>query len=933
VSNAHPDAAVEAANDAASLDVRAWSARIAVTSAALGTILLAVGAWLLFPRERAGTGPMLPPLRVCLVDVSASAIWRRRDWGGWIDQALVGQAREAERAGEDVCTILYGSAVRRDFGPAPARSFLDEAAQSSKDGGLLTVPPAHAGHLWAEDATRVSDALEVARGLAQDPSRASCRVVLIGDGTYTGNDPRPILRELRDLGVSLERLDLPLADVPEVTVGPLSLPREVEAGAPIAVDAEVFFGPGTGPAPETTVALTVKHGFESGFNSEYVKVPVPTGLAPDEDGYLRWRVRREVGRAEPGLNTVRITGLRHGRGDDADTADSSEGFVWCAGRLAVGWVTAERRVMPGGDRPQEIPGIHSTEGLQVEALFAHELAGQLGSLDAIVTCDIPLDRLPGEILASFVRRGGGWLALAGRGFLSGFDRSLPSPPDDPRHLLPLEPPDEKLEPRDVVLLVDRSGSMAGERSDLVRRAVLVLMDDAPPGDAVELRFFSDRLSEAIPLIGPGDPRGRERARSEAADRVFVAQGPGGPTALVRSLEELASAREKSGREGLVFLLTDGRDNTDPDPAASCPRILQRMLAARAKLVVIAAGDDADRGLLSRLVAPGERLEEVGSLLDLGMSGNLERIFRRELDRDRVREGEQLRVLPSPTLLAPSSVATVGADVLRAQKPESAADWPAIQRYVRTKVVPGAGVLWISETGEPLLALQRVGLGMTAACAFAPIADSGQAWRDRSDLFEPLLRALARGKREPLPRLRVEADELFVEDLPADAPALLEARVFSAQAREGDAPAAVIALSPPIQGADPRRVRTGRWSASLGGGFGSLWDEFQLDTERERTATARVPRVEICASGAASHAWPPIQLALAPPQVAEFRLPRPRIPAMEFLAANPARGEHPGASRGARWPPQPHPAAPWVLFSGLLLLAVAGLSGFFSRRAP
>jgi hypothetical protein len=93
--------------------------------------------------------------------------------------------------------------------------------------------------------------------------------------------------------------------------------------------------------------------------------------------------------------------------------------------------------------------------------------------------------------------------------------------------------------------------MAGERSEVVRRAVLALMDEALPDDFVELRWFSERLSAGIPLVRPQDsrrPADRDEARRRAVDQVFAAEVGGGPTALLAALRELAVEREKLDRE-------------------------------------------------------------------------------------------------------------------------------------------------------------------------------------------------------------------------------------------------------------------------------------------------------------------------------------------------------------------------------------------------
>ncbi len=326
-------------------------------------------------------------------------------------------------------------------------------------------------------------------------------------------------------------------------------------------------------------------------------------------------------------------------------------------------------------------------------------------------------------------------------------------------------------------------------------------------------------------------------------------------------------------------------------------------------MVIAAGVDPDRELLSSLVAGEEPLRAVGALA--ASSAPLADIFRREISANRTRQGPSLRVLPAADLLDPSAASAPGAEILRAQRPDLAASWPAIQRYARAKVAPHAAAIWNSERGEPLLAIHRVGLGAIAACAFAPTEGWGAGWAGRQDLWGPILRALARGKPDVSPCVRIAGDELTVEDLPLDAPPELEARVFAADAQAGAAPTAVLRLSPASTGGDPRRTRSARWPS-------------EMRDALESADAAQFPRVELHARG--PHAtWSPLVLPLAIPHAPEFVLPRPRFRADDG-AARPLAAAHPQRAVRA------HPAAPEVLFSGLFLLTFAGLAGFFARRA-
>ena len=816
-------------------------------AALLGAALVLVGAWLLVPREHGSAAPTRPPVRVCLVDVSASAVARRSGWRAFVEGKLAEQRELARRAGEDAETVLYGSEVRRTAGPV--------------------------GAVALERATWLASAVEVARGLALDPARRGARVVVIGDRTYTGEDPAPRVRELLDRGVPFEWIDLPPPDREELSFGPLLVPPALELGAAIAVEADAFYAPGA--HRRTSLSTTILHESPGAREERTIEIPVPAGLPADPDGYVRWRVRETAGAAASGSNRIRLQGGLGLSGTDVDGGDSVEGIVRCEGRRSVDVVSSEEQ-RTAAERPSDVLVLPAEPGLALETIWPWELAGRLSSLDAFVTDTT--GRLPPPVLRSFVESGGGWLRSG--------SASLSSGSPEEADLDPLRAADEDRDPRDIVVLVDRSGSMSGEPFESVRRAVLRLVEVAPAKDGVELRFFGERLSDPVVLKTPGDDR--DRVLREAAERFFGGGGPGGSTAIARSLESFADARERARREALVFLLSDGKDTVDPDAAVRCARVLPKLLASRARVVVIAASEDPDRELLGRLVAPGETLRAVGDLAS--SSKTLAEIFQREVAKDRFREGDDLRVLP-----AAAAVGSLAADVLAGGIPADSAGWPTLRRYARAKLAPGAEAIWVSDRGEPLLAIHRVGRGMVASCAF----DLAPAW---SPFLAPLLRALARGKPGAGPRARIDQGVLTVEELPEAAPAQLEARVFGADGR----PALVVPLSPAIEGADPRITRTADVRAADAAG---------------------AVRVEIRASGANDGDWPPLELPLAAPRSPEFALPRPRVD--DALVAESAR---PPASQRESAGPKPHPAAPWVLFSGLLLLTVSGLAGSFARRS-
>jgi hypothetical protein len=888
-------------------------------------LVLALATWLYFPGAARSIKRAEPGLRVCVYDASSSAVSRTGDWETWLASMLLAEAASASAAHEDLCVVGFAGEVKRLYGPGPPDDFADRALAASTHFGA-SARASIEGLRLRSDESRFAAALDLARELlAHRPSDRS-RVRLFVDGTYTGVDPRTELELLRGAGVSVEWIAMPAATAPDVAIARLIAGERIEAGAPLSVACDVLLRRGEHAVADLDPRLHVRCLAPSASFDRDLSLDIPPGLSTDEDGYSAWRVRCDLGRAEPGL--TRIEASVSARGDAVPEDDSVTAAIVCGEKILAGWIGGDG---PDAEPPPWLRGIESAGGVQVVTLSASDvarrreirsigLAREIGSLDVLVTGDVAYERLPSELVAAFVERGGGWLSLAGfeswRGFLrSGSrDRANPSGENESRllALLPLEPLDREPPGREVLFLIDGSGSMVGEPFDRARAAILPLLALSSARDSVGVALFSASLGETRSLLAPDETGSRVEPLDAARAAVEDLSAPGGPTALLGSLEELAARRSASRDTALVILLSDGRDVSTPSPGARCRDIAQRLAAARTRLCVVAVGDDPDLELLGALVPDGRRLLVERTLSSAESARELRDLFEREASADRLRDGADIAVLPASALA--ERAGALGADVLQAELRAAKTPWPAIRRCVRARGKDGASVLWTSGEGDPLLALQRAGLGACAASAFA-IPEWAPAWGERADLLGPLVRALGRNKRERGPRAAIVGDELRLEELATDFPPALEASVFPADEPVSAASAARIAhavLTPPISGADPRTLRAGA-----------------LVLERAAEPDARALRVEVRRRGAGASEPALLELPLALERAPEFRFPRQRVSRAE--TEDRSSGARP-RSIADREQSGPHAAAPPLLALGLLLLAVGAVSGGFARRA-
>jgi Mg-chelatase subunit ChlD len=159
----------------------------------------------------------------------------------------------------------------------------------------------------------------------------------------------------------------------------------------------------------------------------------------------------------------------------------------------------------------------------------------------------------------------------------------------------------------LCLLVDRSGSMGGERLATAAVAAAACLWRAP--EATSVVAFGD---EAVVLDSPG----RRRSAEEVVDDLFALRGHG-PTDLALGLRTARRLldRASGGARRVTILLSDGRATKGDDPLPEA--------AALDELVVLAPAGDCEQagglaeavgGRWARVEGPGSVPEAVAEVL-------------------------------------------------------------------------------------------------------------------------------------------------------------------------------------------------------------------------------------------------------------------------------------------------------------------------------
>ncbi|WP_254512953.1 VWA domain-containing protein [Anatilimnocola floriformis] len=274
----------------------------------------------------------------------------------------------------------------------------------------------------------------------------------------------------------------------------------------------------------------------------------------------------------------------------------------------------------------------------------------------------------------------------------------------------------------LMLIIDKSGSMAGEKLEMSKGAAIAAAGMLGPHDSIGVIAFDDGHEEVIPLqkLGGNAHRIKERIKR---------LGPGGGTnmesALKRGYEQLRSSKAAVKH---MIILTDGQTTGSGYAQQSATMRSRHQITT----TTVAVGTDAAKGLLQDIAIRGD-----GKFYQATNPKVLPKIFMREtrrVVRPLVYENEsglQLQRSHDHEILAGVST-----------------ELPPITGYVLTTLKANPLVeapLLASAPGAPnntVLATWTYGLGRTVAFT----SDTGQRWAtswnnwaDRDKLFVQMVR--------------------------------------------------------------------------------------------------------------------------------------------------------------------------------------------------
>ncbi len=586
-----------------------------------------------------------------------------------------------------------------------------------------------AGGWMARHGTQSDYAAAVDFAQALFPAGTSREVVVVGDGHETRGSLAEAARLAAMNGVVIHTLGVEGEQRPDVRVSELLASRSrIHEGAALRLTAEV---------ESTLEGSGVMRLFENGLEVERREL----ALKPGE------RRSIEFQRQPKGRNVFRYRAVVEGfAGDVMPANDAALAIVDVRGALRLLYAEGE-----GGEGAQFVEAMQR-EGISLDRRGPGQVPATLTELagyDGVILSDIAA-RSVGEVamnaLREYVERLGGGLIMMGGPNAFGVGGYYKSPLDEVLPVRLKAPDEEEKQSSAVAIVMDRSGSMAGEKLETAKSAAVAAAELLGRNDSLGVYAFDSEAHVVVPMT-------RLTSMSSVAGQIAALASGGGTNlepAFRQAREALQRVRAKIRH---MIILTDGQTS-----GGGYEALAAQCRAEGMTISTVAIGEGSHVGLLQAIAAAGG-----GQSYSTTDVASITRIFTQDT---LMHTGQMLREEPFEAQVVEKSPLLGELEKW---------DAPALLGYVKTIRKASAQVPLVTDAGDPLLAHWRFGLGKVTAFTSDAKSRWGGLWISRwqgySAFWGQVLRETARapqGQKMDIRCTMQGADARLVVDVLEDA---------------------------------------------------------------------------------------------------------------------------------------------------------------------
>ncbi len=526
------------------------------------------------------------------------------------------------------------------------------------------------------------------------PSRVP-KVVVVSDGNATTDDP---VAAAASAGVPLWSVPLPQRSEPEVQLAAIDAPAQVRQGEPFFLE-----------------VIVNANGSANGYVDLYrgdVRIgeedPEPVEL---EAGENKFRVRQTI----TGQRQVTFAARLRGFGESDTLLDNNESMaiVAASGRPRV------LLVDPDTNQTDSLRWALDEQKIDIEVRPIEGIPRDLAELqgyECLVLSNVPATAMTMrqmDLIRSYVQDLGGGLVMLGgdQAFgLGGYYRTRLE------EILPVRSNFEKEREKPslaMVLVIDKSGSMGGQKIELAKDAAKAAVELLGPRDSIGVIAFDGSSHWVSELRSASD-------KGYILDQISTIEASGGTNMYPPMEDAYQALLGASAKLKHCILLSDGISSPgDFEGLAS------EMAASRMTVTTVALGQGASEQLLEDISRIGG-----GRYYFCDDPQSVPQVFAKETVEASKSAINELPFLPQQ--VRPTQVLE-GIDLDLA---------PLLLGYVVTRPKPTSEFILASETGDPLLVWWRYGLGMTVAFtsdAKARWAAEWLAWPDFGPFWAQIIR--------------------------------------------------------------------------------------------------------------------------------------------------------------------------------------------------
>ncbi|MES2933041.1 MAG: VWA domain-containing protein [Pseudomonadota bacterium] len=171
----------------------------------------------------------------------------------------------------------------------------------------------------------------------------------------------------------------------------------------------------------------------------------------------------------------------------------------------------------------------------------------------------------------------------------------------------------------VAIVIDKSGSMSGERIERAKEAAIMAVNGLSPNDIVAIVAFDNTVEVVTPATKVAD----KAAITHAIKNIRVAGGTGLFAGVSKGAFEVRKFFDKT-RVNRVILLSDGQANAGPSSPAELGQLGGMLAREGISVTTIGLGSDYNEDLMTQLAAFSD-----GNHAFVQNSSDLARIFKHE----------------------------------------------------------------------------------------------------------------------------------------------------------------------------------------------------------------------------------------------------------------------------------------------------------------